>query len=426
MKKIIILLVIAGAGYLGYNEFIAKDGEKIDITKAIGGSDSAQATAEQLKADFISNTSRDKIHDALADYVFNNTQVGQLMTTGFEKEGINKDQAIAELKKAVDIRVEYNDIKATSSGDKAILNIANPRLEIASKDERAMAFELTGTNMQFTQVGDDANHTIIKLPTDLTILGDEALLDMAMGGRAGAPKGNKVKLFTIASSDNLIETKLNQQGQVIAQNTAFNDVELVEGRGNTSLAKIKSWVDNREFSYEGDQMKATRKSEISNIEPGDMVKLMLGNIKPVSIISNGSYEGDNIENLFTQMIEAKETGSEFPKFDGKGILDEVSIATAGSKLAFSGDVNFSKTAKHGAPSGVIDVNFSDYQNFVNYLNTTFPMVPAEEVNKVFNGLKELGGSGSDINMVIDFTDINNVTINGKNQQELQAIMAKYR
>jgi hypothetical protein len=242
----------------------------------------------------------------------------------------------------------------------------------------------------------------------------------------------KTKLIGTKSEVAFMEVKLGANKKLTYLSSKSKNSEIIEGRGNTTLVKFG----DGEVSYEakepeaGKEVSSKYKFSINNIEFGDMIKMMLGQIEPISISADFDYTGHD---LF-ELIKKAQNPAEKDKINqvaGAVLLNDFYIKMGQSGLLAKGDFNFDAKKPEGADhpdeptvNGTFQATLAGYQTLINYLTRFFP-VPPEEINKNIAFLKEVGeDKGNDIGFDIKIEN-GKVTVNGKTEEQVMEIKNRY-
>ena len=246
--------------------------------------------------------------------------------------------------------------------------------------------------------------------------------------------GQKMKLFSATMGKNSTDFKFNPDNSLGYIKSQVSDFTLIEGRGETMLFKIADMSSEYKTASTPQLVDVTYNTSIKNIEPGDMAKMFLGGIKPVSLTVNYTYKGDDILKAASALAEqekavasglAQAPANPYPSLNGVLKLSKFELKMGEAGFEAEADLNFKKDAKNGMPVGTAKVVVAKYQELVDYFSKFAP-VPAEEKDKMIKYLSEVGkNENGNFTFDVSFDAEGKTTINGKSLEDVKAIETKY-
>jgi hypothetical protein len=222
------------------------------------------------------------------------------------------------------------------------------------------------------------------------------------------------------------------------------NIKIIEGRGNTTLVSIAD--SSSEYSLQrlaDNQVDMMAKINLASIEPGDMVKMMFAIPKPIHISADFAFKGDDIEKVIQDSVKnSQQSMADMQKsfedpnyqpqppvkspFGGDLKLNNFSFLIGEAGLATSANLKFDRANLEYIPTGEVVVNLKNLEEFIGIVKSIVPMIPPQEMDKGVAFAKELGEtSGADVKFTIKMDGTENVTVNGKSKEEIEAIKAKH-
>ena len=332
----------------------------------------------------------------------------------------------------IDLDFQFSGTKPSSADGKGTVEIDAPKLvaNVKSDGAAAQSGQISAPKLFISRDVADKNHFYYHT---------EGGIDFSAN-----MNGAMSKVFTISGKQPFNEVKYNADGYTGYFKSDSKNVKVIEGRGNTVLATIgeSSFEANSNFST--DKIDSWGKIAEKNIVPGDMIKIMLGDIQPVSIDFDYAYKGDdyrpalqslkdfqkrtNDEKIKAQLdpnYKVQDIAPEVKPFDGNLKVNDISVMMGNAGLALNANLNFKKSNSKVLPFGEVDFKIAQYQKLIDYFSR-FLKVPKEQVDRTVQMASDVGtNANGDISFVISFDGTANVKVNGKTEDELKAVLAKY-
>ncbi|PIR32509.1 MAG: hypothetical protein COV36_04220 [Alphaproteobacteria bacterium CG11_big_fil_rev_8_21_14_0_20_44_7] len=411
---LVILAVIAAGGYIAYTKGLIP-----------GLASPAHKAAKTLEAD-IASLQGNGIEEKFVNLALNNQQVKVMM-------GEEYPSYEAEMKKSfeedVDVSFEYNKLEASAGDGKGIVNIIAPKLQFSSLKEGMSGF-VKFAQVELARDAANPNHYFYTTSGDLEVHSNGVQPE---------------KLFAVNYVDGGSEIIFSEQGDIEYSKGEASDIKIIEGRGDTVVATIGKISAEQKDSVNPDgTVQSSGNYLYDGIEPGDMIKMMFGPIKPISIKLDYAYSGDNVYKAISEIqgeVESRLDNAEkaldgeeviadkaeqpAEAVKGKLTLREFSIMTAGGGLRADGNLQFGASEIPMMPSGDAKLVVANYQQLIDYL-TGFIPVPQEEVERALAFLMQIGEQqGDDVAINIVFDGTQNVKIGGKTLEELEQLHKSY-
>lgn len=391
--------------------------------------------------------------DELAEYIEELKGAGwkELAIKRFEKalsdSGMSekeKKDRISEAEKAMHefgINFSFASIKPRVEEGKAVVEIEKPVIELVFNSEKEKELQL---RMKVAEIKAD------KFIVSQNIGKKEHYFYSARNGNADVfmPESQKKSLEVVKIGYMQIE-ELNGESDLPEKLTEacygkvnISNVKVIEGRGNTTLVSIKSVLQEARIKTELGKMAYSFNVKYADIIPGDMLRVMLGDIKPVTVTVRGTYSGDDARALAgkqkaymdKQYMEVgkrlSEPGQQMPKpadplaeMDFNLVLDELSVMMEKTGMALKGKLN-----KIGGGGADVEgeIKLVDYRALLAYVKSV-AMVPQEKIDSFVAALKEISGQGeaADITMPVEARKGGVIKISGKTESEFKAIVEKH-
>lgn len=347
-----------------------------------------------------------------------------------------KEQVTKLLNEQIDMNFGYADIKTSSGDGKGSVDIISPTLNVTSHKDN-IPYEISAPELIVSRDVMDKNHYFFhSFGSD----SKKGLVEIYTN-----EGGTKTKVLSITSDDPYNEIKVNDDGFTGYVKSTAKNIAFTEGRGGTVVFTIGE--KNIEFkqSKNNDQISADGKIALQNIVPGDMVKMVLGQINPLSFNFNYSYSGDDINQSLQDMLnypqrqmeEAQKAANDptykpqtlqepsMQPFNGHLKIDQFSLLMGDAGIVAKTDLTFRKDNARSIPSGDVTLTIAQYQKLIDYIKKFMP-IPDEESAKSIKFLSEIGqNSNGNVTITLTLNGTDEVKIGGKSLKEVQEIQGKY-
>ncbi len=333
-------------------------------------------------------------------------------------EGFNKFIA------SLDYNFSYKEIKTITEPGKGGVEITDAVLSFKSPEgaNAGEAEQRTAKVIILRDVNDPGRY-VIDIPTPVEYYADFM--------------GQKQKIAVLESEQYTSELKLNDANEVEVIKSVTKNLVIKEARGNTVLAKIAESGGDFTTRKTGEDAKTALNFYITNFEFGDMAKLMLGPIEPVSMKFDADYNGTSLGSVISRLAEldsrkqaARKEGKEEPaeekvEFDADIKVKEFSLFMGESGVKSLADLKFGDSEKREVPKGEASISIVKHRKLLDFIQKSFG-VAAADFEKFIAFAKEIGEEkGDDIVVKIKFDGTDNVLIGGKTPEEVKAIEARH-
>lgn len=405
---IVVLLIIGAFAYAYTKGFIP----------GFGGQE--KQVANELKQD-IQNIQGNKIEGKVAQYLNSHFEEDEYSSPEQKQEA---KKLVKELTDGVNLNFQYDKIEEVKMNGAGAVKIISPSLAIDAI-QKGESGTIRFSSIEIGRALNDPNHYFYKDSGDFQFLENSA--------------AGQQKVFGINYQSELGEIRLNDAGEVEYAKGGAKNLEIVEGRGNTVLLKIAETKSEHTIITDGDQIDAQMMVEYNNIEPGDMIKMMVGAIEPISIKMDFDYKGHNpnialmnIENsskgqldkiqraLKGEKVDDIETSTDAKEFNADLKINNFSILMGDGGFIVNGGLSANDSAIP-MPKGDVKVTFANYRKFLKYITKFFPM-PQTEIDHGIAMMKSVGTeAGDDIIFDVKFDGTENVKIGGKTMEEIEEL-----
>ncbi len=405
------VFIIAGAAFAAYQ------------TGVIPGFGAGNKVASQLKADIESAKGGNIKNRVLGFYKNNPSMPAEL-----------KDTLIKSISEGADMSFDYAALKTSSGEGKGTVEIDAPKLSVksATPGAKAESIEIRAKKLFISRDVNDASHYFFHSDGNL-----EFYID--------AMSATPTKLFSVTADTPYNEFKISPDMQSGYMKSSAKNVKFIEGRGNTVLAIIgESYMESERKNNAG-KLDIWGKLSFKNIAPGDMIKIMLGQIEPLNINMDYAYNGDDYKDQFVKMMDypkteqenrvkamqdpnfkpAAATPPEFKPFDGTLKLNDLSVLMGNAGFVAKANLVFKKDNPKVIPVGTATVKIAQYQKLIDYFKKFFP-IPQEQVDNSIKFLSEIGqNSNGDIIIDVKMDGTDNILVGGKTEEQIRVIEQKY-
>ena len=388
LTSVLLAVVVSAGGYYVYDQ---------GFIPGIGGHGHKSAELLKLKIEAMEGRNIDsQVYGMITD----SSIISRLPES--QQDSLRKNLK-AIIDHDIDIIFSYTEIETKADGSSEAVEITSPKLSVVSTSEKGKSYDmdLVMPTLTIKQKGNDASDFILIPEGDVDLLADLM------------KTGKKSKTFSLKYSKASAELKF-ENGYTSTQNFSAEGVKLVEGRGGTTLVAIGSINSETEQKHDGNKVMMSTKAAYSKIEPGDMIKLFVGNIPPADVKLDYNYEGNE-----------PQKGIADKNLAGDLDINELSVKFGDAGFESNADIEFKKENNALLPYGDVDVKFINYPKVLGLLAKYYPIKP-DEMKSVSNFLMETGADeGNDASFEINFNGTQKPSINGKSQDEFEAVLQKY-
>jgi hypothetical protein len=413
-KKLIVVIIVVLIVAVGYTAY------KTGIIPGIGA---GNQTARELKTE-IENLKGKNL----------GVKYSQIMEQFFPLDmmpAAEKDQIKSGMSKMIEATdFSYASLTAKSDGSTGIVEINSPVVRQNMPEFGMGSLEYDYPKITVSKTAENPNHYRLDIPGNIEMFSEA--------------EGKKQKLFTIASETYSSEFTI-ANNKISGLKSNARNMSFIEGRGNTTLFKIAEM--NFDFYSRGNETAADNgmKLSVNNLIPGDMIKLMLGSIEPISINIDYAYKGENVGRALQELmaypdkqaLEAQKAAKDpnykpqnlpepvIKPFDGELKVSNFSLLMGGAGFSATANLQFKKEAPEPMPFGEVTLKLAQYQKLLDYLKKFMP-VPQEQADKAIKFFGEIGeNANGDIIVSIKFDGTENVLVGGKTMQQLEALEDQY-
>lgn len=406
---ILVIVVLLAAGL-----FYATQNGLLDDSKA--------AATKELKAD-IEALEGPNIEQKIVSY-FSGQIEGDTVASKEEKQEFKEaiDQAAIDN----DVNFAYESLTDLDVLDKAAVKIASP--SITAKDSvSGEEFKITASGVEVRRDLSNPNHFTYKETTPIEIY-------------TGA-LGDAEKVFVINYETDGTEIRLSDAGEIEYAKGSARNVEFL-GNGGALLFKIREVSTEQINKVNGDKVSQSLNMAYNGIEPGDIVKIMFGQIEPLGLKMDFNYNGDKLSKAYSNYAQQSDNNmrniqdalagkkivpledQKLEAFEGDLNLNNFSFLMGDAGIKANGDVTFAGDVIP-QPTGSVELVLTNYEKLISFGNKFMPM-PQSEIDKGINFLKEIGQeNGDDIIFNLSLNGAEEMRVGGKTMEEVEAIQMRY-
>jgi hypothetical protein len=421
--SIVALAVLAGGSLYAYK------------AGYLGLGDGAQAETE-LKSD-IDSLKGEGLKSFIMKYAKQSSFNQYLSAEDVAKSNAELESFFAD----ATVGFDYATIVTSTQGEKVVADLTDVKLTFVK--EPISGYALT-PKTKVSRLIDNKNHYYFESPgiTDI------------YEGRGDAVK----KLGSISSATSNSEIILNNAGEVEYSKSQATDVKIIEANGGTTLVTIGELFAEAKGTIDGEKLDVFARTNYKNIVLGDMIKIFVGNLEPISIGMDYAYKGDNFIGKISKVLEAKKNileqkseavaTAESAQYTGQAgsVIPDNATPVEAEKISFNGDLKvndisfligqagvvanaslaFSEANAQAIPSGEVVLKINKFPDLIA-LVTKFMPIPQESIDNGVALLREIGKQENDnFTFTIKLDGTENVLIDGKTLSEVGVIFNKYQ
>lgn len=396
---VVIAALVGGASFAAYKGLIP------------GFGSAGKDLVGELKAD-IESLKGGAIEDKIAAFYKAQIQKEAAIKPELQAEYYS---LIEDFQRENELSLSYEKLEEVDVFGRAAVKIVSPELAFNSLD----LGEEGVTKMSYVEISrdvNDPNRYFYKESGDIDLYLKES--------------GVEQKFLSVKYNTDGTELRLNDEGELEYSKGRATDMRIIEGRGNTVLLSIDEVKSEQSTKRADGKVDFSADAEYNGIRAGDFVRLMIGDIPPISIKMDVDYKGDDFNDIFTdierrsQEVASNQDSAAVKALNGDLDLNNFSLMLGDAGIKLNGDLAFKDSVSH-IPKGTAKLTLANYDQLLAIITRFFPLPPTE-VEAGLNFLRDVGEeSDGDIvfNLEIDGTE--NVKIGGRTMDEIELLQQKY-
>jgi len=312
----------------------------------------------------------------------------------------NKEaQAVTEMLNALDSTVTFSEIKQFSDSKFGGVNIANATLKTNAKT-------LDGAG-SFAAQEDDYTDVVIKQTPEepKKYLFSYNAVSKQFDGVAPTP----VMQTKMDGVNGYLEFNPNNTFKGTEAN--FKKISFTDGSGSMVYATVDGGYSKFTYAASPTQTDMEAVFRADTVTPGDTIKMMLGELKPLKVAVDFSYHGDPVAKLqratdkpFEETVGNLEKdpatvlaeAGTAEKFNGQIKLNDFTLLSGEMGVVSNFDLTFQAFPYQPVPKGNISFTIKNYNDIIVYARNFMPIDQAEVDKQLFEAKEYFTDNGKDL------------------------------